>query len=66
MMDADLLCVSGPGPATPQVSFPSLSQTAGPGPRSPSIQGTNMEELLKGIPPNVAITTVAEQQSGQC
>jgi len=34
------------------------------GPRSPSIQGTNMEELLKGIPPNVAIKTIADQQSG--
>ena len=56
----------GPGPGTPQVTFPSLGQTTGPGPRSPSIQGTNMEELLKGIPPNVAITTVAEQQSGEC
>ena len=27
--------------------------------------GTNMEELLKGIPPNVAITTVTEQQPGE-
>jgi len=34
------------------------------GPRSPSIQGTNMEELLKGIPPNVAIKTISDQQSG--
>ena len=27
--------------------------------------GTNMEELLKGIPPNVNITTVTEQQQGE-
>ena len=61
------VCTAGPGPGTPQVTFPSLGQTPGPGPpRSPSIQGTNMEELLKGIPPNVAITTVADQQSGEC
>merc|ERR1719350_1440070 len=34
------------------------------GPRSPLLQGTNMEELLKGIPPNVAIKTISEQQTG--
>lgn len=34
------------------------------GPRSPSMQGTNMEELLKGIPPNVAIKTISDQQAG--
>ena len=35
------------------------------GPRSPSMQGTNMEELLKGIPPNVAIKTISDQQAGK-
>ena len=33
--------------------------------QGPPPGGTNMEELLKGIPPNVAITTITEQQPGE-
>lgn len=40
----------------------------GSGPRSPAPNlppGTSMEELLKGVPPNVAIKTMGEQQTGE-
>ena len=41
------------------------SIVSAPGPRSPSLQGTNMEELLKGFPPNVSIPTNSDQQPGK-
>lgn len=49
----------------PPVTFQSLAPAAAPAPRSPVSLGTNMEELLKGIPPNVSIPTTADQQQGE-
>ena len=51
----------------PPVTFQSLAPAAAPAPapRSPVSLGTNMEELLKGIPPNVSIPTNADQPPGE-
>ena len=51
------------GAAAPHRSAPPGTVFHPPGPRSPSLQA-NMEELLKGIPPNVAIKTLPDQPPG--
>ena len=54
-----------PGPpVTFQSLAPAAAASTAPAPRSPSLQAANMEELLKGIPPNVSIPTTADQQTG--
>ena len=48
-------------PRSPSITSMDASSIAGM--RSPSIPATNMEELLKGIPPNVSIPTSSNQGS---
>ena len=56
--------VAGPSATVSFQNLTPLPPAQPPGPRSPSLQGTNMEELLKGIPPNVSIPTNSDQQPG--
>ena len=59
------MTISCPGPpVTFQSLAPAAAASTAPAPRSPSLQAANMEELLKGIPPNVSIPTTADQQTG--
>ena len=59
------MTLSCPGPpVTFQSLAPAAAASTAPAPRSPSLQAANMEELLKGIPPNVSIPTTADQQTG--
>merc|ERR1719270_234398 len=55
---------AGPSDTVSFQNLTPLPPAQPPGPRSPSLQGTNMEELLKGIPPNVSIPTNSDQQPG--